>query len=343
MGFLFSLIALTLLIILAIIGSSVEGLHPIFTVVIPYISIAVFIVGVIVRVVKWAKAPVPFRITTTCGQEKSLPWIKQNKLDNPSSSPGVWGRMLLEVLFFRSLFRNTKVELHEGIKIAYGETKWLWLFGLMFHWSFLIILLRHFRFFADPIPGFVAFLEQIDGFFQVGVPIIYMTSVFIIVAVGYLLLRRIFDKKIKYISLASDYFPLLLILGIAVTGVIMRYFIKTDLIGIKEVAVGILTFNPVTPSSSISAWFYIHFFLVNVLLIYFPMSKLMHMGGVFLSPTRNLANNNRMVRHVNPWEDDRNYFKLKTHSYEEYEDEFRELMKGVGLPLEKDVEKKEGK
>jgi len=343
MGFIFSLITITLLIIIAIIGANVQAIHPFFTVVLPYVSIAAFLIGVIIRVVKWAKAPVPFRITTTCGQEKSLPWIKQNKLDNPSSTLGVWGRMLLEVLFFRSLFRNTKAELHEGIKIAYSETKWLWLFSLIFHWSFLIIFLRHFRFFADPIPAFVAYLEQIDGFFQVGVPIIYVTSVAIIIALGYLLLRRLLDAKIKYISLTSDYFPLLLILAIAITGFIMRYFIKTDLVSIKEVAVGILTFNPITPSASISGWFYVHFFLVNILLIYFPMSKLMHMGGIFLSPTRNLANNNRMVRHINPWEGDKNYFKLHTHTYEEYEDEFRELMKGVGLPLEKDIQEKEGK
>jgi hypothetical protein len=77
--------------------------------------------------------------------------------------------------------------------------------------------------------------------------------------------------------------------------------------------------------------------------MYFPMSKLMHMGGVFLSPTRNLANNNRMKRHVNPWQKDENMFKVHTHTYEEYEDEFRDLMRGAGLPLDKEVSDKEGK
>ncbi len=343
MGLLFSIIAITVLIVLAIVGAAVPGLHPVFTVALPYIAIAVFIVGVIARILKWAKSPVPFRITTTCGQEKSLPWIKQNKLDNPSSTLGVIGRMTLEVLFFRSLFRNTKVELTEGTKLAYGETKWLWAFGLLFHWSFLTVFLRHFRFFADPIPFFVKYLEIFDGFFQVGVPIVYMTGVGLLAALTYLFLRRLFDAKIKYISLASDYFPLLLLIGIATTGIIMRYFIKTDLVAIKEVAVGVLTFNPITPADTISSWFYIHFFLVNALLIYFPMSKLMHMGGVFLSPTRNLANNNRMKIHENPWKDDKEYFKLHRHTYEQYEDEFREVMKGAGLPLDKEPAEKEGK
>ncbi|ROL61865.1 menaquinol oxidoreductase [Bacteroidetes/Chlorobi group bacterium ChocPot_Mid] len=337
MGLLFSIIAIAVLIILAIAGAAIPGLHPVFTVALPYLAIAIFIVGVIVRVLKWAKSPVPFRITTTSGQEKSLPWIKQNKLDNPSSSLGVIGRMALEVLFFRSLFRNTKAELKEGTKIAYGETKWLWAFGLLFHWSFLIVFLRHFRFFADPIPFFVKYLETLDGFFQIGVPIVYLTGIGLLVALTYLFLRRIFDAKVKYISLASDYFPLLLLIAIATTGIIMRYYVKTDLVAIKQVAVGILSFHPITPAETISPWFYIHFFLVNVLLIYFPMSKLMHMGGVFLSPTRNLANNNRMAYHENPWINDENYFKLHRHTYEEYEDEFRVLMKGAGLPLEKEV------
>ena len=77
--------------------------------------------------------------------------------------------------------------------------------------------------------------------------------------------------------------------------------------------------------------FYLHLFLVSFLLAYFPMSKLVHMGGVFLSPTRNLANDSRMRRHVNPWN-----YPVKVHTYEEYEDEFREKMKAAGIPVDKE-------
>jgi hypothetical protein len=75
--------------------------------------------------------------------------------------------------------------------------------------------------------------------------------------------------------------------------------------------------------------FLIHLLLVSALAAYFPFSKLMHMGGVFLSPTRNLANNNRSQRHVNPWN-----YPVKTHSYAEWEDEFRDKLKAADLPLE---------
>ncbi len=339
----FSIAVLAILAAIAVLGAEVEALRAFFSIALPYFAFAFFVVGFIVRVVRWAKSPVPFRIPTTCGQEKSLPWIKQNKLDNPSSALGTFGRMALEVLFFRSLFRNVKMDLRQDPKIVYKETKWLWLFGLAFHWSFLIIFLRHFRFFAEPTPGFVGFLQNFDGFFQVGLPIIYITDVAILTALTYLIGRRLLDPKLRYISLASDYFPLFLIISIALTGVIMRYFAKTDLIAVKEFAVGLFTFRPIVIPESVGIWFFLHFFFVCCLLIYFPMSKLVHMGGIFLSPTRNLANNNRMARHVNPWKDDKRLLWLEPHTYEEYEDEFRDLMKGCGLPLEKETTSEEGK
>ncbi len=83
--------------------------------------------------------------------------------------------------------------------------------------------------------------------------------------------------------------------------------------------------------SRISPLFFGHLLLVCVLIAYLPFSKLMHMIGVFLSPTRNLANNNRAVRHVNPWD-----YPVKVHTYEEYEDEFRDKMKAAGVPVEKE-------
>ena len=93
---------------------------------------------------------------------------------------------------------------------------------------------------------------------------------------------------------------------------------------------GLISFKPVVPEK-VGIIFYIHLFLVCALFIYFPFSKLVHMAGVFMSPTRNLANNSRMQRYVNP----RNY-DVKIHTYSEYENEFREKMKKAGIPVEKE-------
>jgi nitrate reductase gamma subunit len=330
MNIFLSLIAVLVLILIAWVGAGAANLQFIFGMIMPIIGLMLFLGGIVYRVIKWARAPVPFHIPTSCGQQKSLTWMQSSKLDNPSSSLGVIGRMLLEVLFFRSLFRNTKMELKNGPKLVYGSAKYLWLGALAFHWSFLIIVIRHFRFFTEPIPFFVNFMSSLDGFFQIGVPVLYLTDALIVGGLTYLFFRRVVIPQLRYISLFSDYFILFNILAIVITGILMRYFTKVDLILVKQLTLGFFSFNPVIPEG-IGSIFYIHLFLVSALLTYFPASKLVHMAGVFLSPTRNLANNSRMKRHINPWN-----YPVKVHTYEEYEDEFRDLMKGAGLPLEKE-------
>jgi nitrate reductase gamma subunit len=326
----FSFIAVIILVLFVFIGVKIAHLQFLFGVIIPYSALAIFIAGFIYRVLKWGRAPVPFRIPTTCGQQQSLSWIQQNKVENPSSTLSVIGRMALEVLFFRSLFRNIKTELRDGPKLSYSSDKWLWLAGLAFHWSFLIIVIRHLRFFSESLPSVIHLIERLDSFLQIGVPLLYMTDIVILVAVTYLFLRRVIIPQVKYISLASDYFPLFLILGIAVSGVLMRYFFKVHVVGVKQLSMGLISFHPNIPEG-IGVIFYIHLFLISILLVYFPFSKLMHLGGVFLSPTRNLTNTSRMKRHINPWN-----YPVKLHTYEEYENDFREKMKKAGIPVEKE-------
>lgn len=329
MGALLSLFTVLILVFIAYAGVNVGNQYFLFGVIIPYIAIVTFIIGIIYRILKWASSPVPFRIPTTCGQQKSLPWIKHSKIENPSSTLGVIMRMALEVLLFRSLFRNLKTEIREG-KVVYGSEKWLWLAGLAFHWSFLIILLRHFRLFVDPVPESLHLLESLDGFLQIGVPRLFITGVILLASVSYLLFRRFYIPQVRYISLANDYFPLFLILGIGSTGILMRYFMKVDVVNTKNLIMGLFTLRPVIPES-VGVIFYIHLFLVSILFAYFPFSKLVHMPGVFMSPTRNLSNNSRMKRHINPWN-----YPVKVHTYEDYENEFREKMKKAGIPVEKE-------
>ena len=311
-----------------------------FGVILPYIAVLIFIVGIIYRVWKWARSPVPFRIPTTCGQQKTLPWIKANNLENPSNTVGVIGRMALEVLLFRSLLRNTTTELKQGVrKLVYKDSLLLWLGALLFHWSLLIILLRHSKFFLEPVPSFLLLFERWDGILQVSVPswfpsmfpILFISNIIILLALTYLLLRRVLTSQIRYISLPADYLVVLLILGVVTSGILMKFFFKVDVVGVKALALGVITFQPSVPADGIGLFFYIHLFLICALIAYFPFSKLMHMPGIFLSPTRNLANTNRISRHVNPWDK-----PVKVHTYEEWEDEFRDVMKDAGVPLEKE-------
>lgn len=330
---LFSLAIVLALTIIPLVGVGLLDLQFIFGIILPYTAIALFLGGFIYRVINWARTPVPFRIPTTVGQAKSFDWIRQNKIENPTTNTGVFLRVASEVLLFRSLFRNSKTELRNdenGPKLAYGSNKWLWLFSLMFHWSLFIILVRHLRLFLEPVPVFVAALDKLDSFFQIGLPAVYITDILIALALTVLFLRRIVVPQVRYVSLPADYFPLFLLMGIAATGMLMRYVWRVDIETIKEFAIGLLTFTPHIPDG-IGTIFFVHIFFVSSLFAYFPLSKLMHMGGIFMSPTRNMKSNNRMVRHVNPWN-----YPVKVHTYEEYEDEFRTKMVRAGIPVEKE-------
>jgi nitrate reductase gamma subunit len=281
---------------------------------------------------------VPFRIPTTGGQQKSLPWIKHSQLDCPFTKWQVVARMALEILTFRSLFRNTRMRLKEGSRISYQLEIFLWVGALAFHYAFLAVLIRHLRFFTEPVPFLVTLVENVDSFFRIevlypnfyfGLPGVFLSGLVLLAAVTYLVARRLFIRPVRYISLASDYFPLFLIFGIALTGILMRYFIKIDITAAKELTMGLVTLRPTIPEG-VGTVFYVHLFFVSVLLAYFPFSKLMHLGGIFLSPTRNLTTDTRAKRHVNPWN-----YPVPVHTYQEYEDEFREKMIEVGLPVDK--------
>jgi [DsrC]-trisulfide reductase subunit M len=332
MNALISLIAVVVLLLVAFFGVAAGNLEYLFGVIIPYLALVAFIGGVIARIFKWSRAPVPFHIPTTCGQQKSLGWIKHDKFDSPYTKGQVLVRMAMEVLFFRSLFRNHQSAVTGDDKhVSYAPAKLLWLFGILFHYTFLLILVRHLRFFTEPVPFFVPLIQAVDGFFQMATPTFYLSSLIFLAALGFLLFRRFANPQVRYISHVSDYFPLFLIIAIGLTGIWMRYFSKVDIVAAKELTMGLSTFSPGLPEGGIGAIFYAHLFLVCVLFAYFPFSKLMHAGGVFMSPTRNLANNSRAVRHVNPWD-----YPVKVHTYEEYEDDFRERMIKAGIPVDKE-------
>ena len=324
-----ALLAVAAIAVGAGLAGSVNALQPFLGIWVPYGALAILLVGLSWRVIRWARSPVPFRIPTVCGQQISLPWIKSSRLESPHSTLGVIGRMGLEVLLFRSLFRNSRSRMDQGPRLIYGEAKWLWLGAMAFHWSMLVVVLRHLRFVVEPVPLLAVWLDGLDGFFQVGAPVLYVTDIVLAAALVYLLVRRLREPQVLFISLFTDYFALFLLLGVALSGIWMRYFARVDAVAVKQLALSLTVFAPALPKN-LSAWFFVHLGLVCTLAAYLPFSKLMHMGGVFLSPTRNLANNNRMKRHVNPWN-----YPVKVHTYEEWEDEFREKLEAAGLPVEK--------
>jgi nitrate reductase gamma subunit len=323
---LMSLIAVLVVAALGLLLGQAAALRGVLGIGIPYLGGAIFLAGICWRVLAWANVPVPFRIPTTCGQQKSFAWLPPAKIENPAGTGATVLRMALEILLFRSLFRNNQAQM-DGQRLVIGENKFLWLGSLAFHWSLAVVLLRHLRLLLEPVPGCVLLLQQLDGFFQVGAPEWYFSDIFLVLALAYLLWRRLAEPAVRYMSLFSDYFALFLLLAIAVTGILMRYVAKTDTAAVKQLALGLATFSPAVPAN-LEGIFFAHLLLVSLLAAYFPFSKLVHLGGAFLSPTRNLANTSRVKRHLNPWN-----YPVKTHTYAEWEAEFRDKIIAAGLPL----------
>ena len=189
----------------------------------------------------------------------------------PTTQRGVVARMFREVVFFESLFKSSK---------------WTWLFGWAFHFGLVLALLRHLRYVTDPVWSWVAFLQSAG---------VYAGYAMVFGLVG-LWGRRFFVDRVRYISAPSDHLMLALLLAITGSGLLMKYVWHTDVVALKQFSLGLLNFqlSPL-PADPVLL---LHLGLVIVLMIIFPISKLLHVPGLFFSPTRNQADNPRERRYV---------------------------------------------
>jgi len=231
-----------------------------------YAATAILVIGVVRKIVQYAKTPAPLKIPT---------------MPAPVTQGGVVVRMLSEVVLFNSLFKSNK---------------WIWIFGWMFHLSLLLAFIRHLRYVISPD----SILMPIVGFEMVQAFGKYAGFAMLIGLAG-LLARRILVDRVRYISSPSDFAMLLLIIGIAATGVLVSFVFKDAyaVLQLKAFVIGLVTFNwqPVPDNGLIIA----HLSMVLILMFIFPISKLLHAPGLFFSPSRNQVDNPREQRHLAPW------------------------------------------
>jgi nitrate reductase gamma subunit len=201
--------------------------------------------------------------------------LKITLTPGPETLPGVVVRLTADITLFQNLFKADKV---------------LWAGAWIFHLSLLLVLCRHLRYFFYPVPGSVMAIQTVG---------LFAGYVFPLAAV-FLFWRRTAQQRPLYVSGLLDYGVLILLGSIATTGLVMHYCTRAFLVDVKAFTLGLLTFQPVAPP--MHALFLLHIFLVCLLLIYFPYSKLMHSGGILFSPTRNQPFDVRKRRHVNPWD-----------------------------------------
>lgn len=322
-----SLAAVLLLAAIPLVGAGLLGLRAPFALAVPALALAFFVVGASLRVARWMRAPVPFRIPVTTGQQAFLPWIRRSRLGSPRGALDAIARVGVDVLLFRPLLRRAPTVPAGHGELGADRVPWLWLLAALFHGSLAVIALRHLCLFVTPVPTWLATLAAADAWLELGTPRLHLTGAALLVAIAGLLARRLLLPRLRYVSLAADYFPLWLLAAIGGTGLMMRHFTGVDLVAVRTLLRTSASLAAVVPPE-LDPIFLLHLFLVGVLLVYFPLSKLMHLPGALMSPTLGLGNTNREVRHVNPHNP-----RVEPRSYAEYEAEFRERMVEAGLPV----------
>ncbi len=155
--------------------------------------------------------------------------------------------------------------------------------GLVFHWSLWIIIAAH----ADIVlyPYFTAAGISESTLEAIGA---YLGTFFAILLVGSGLIlfgRRAMDPYMRKISYASDYFAILLIIAIGISGILMRFWLPANF-AYAQVSPFILSLASFAPISAPAAGIFVtHFMLTLTLFVYFPLSKLLHPFAFLTNPT----------------------------------------------------------
>jgi len=224
-----------------------------------YAATAMLVGGVGYKMWVYARTPQPLKIPTTPA---------------PTTRLGVVVRMVTEVTVFKSLFK---------------ANKWIWLFGWVFHFAMLVVLLRHLRYFTEPVWAWVALIQPFGIYAGFGM----------LAGLAGLWARRFLVDRVRYVTNPSDHLMLALLVGITASGLAMKYLLPADIIALKAFFLGLMVFSwQELPADPVLL---IHLTLVATLMLIFPLSKLLHAPGVFFSPTFNQVDNPREHRHVAGW------------------------------------------
>ena len=224
-----------------------------------YLATALLVVGLALKIRRYLATPAPLKIPTTPA---------------PTTGAGAALRMAREVVFFESLFKSNK---------------WTWAFGWLFHAALLLVLLRHLRYFQQPVWEPVLWVQAIGTY----------AGFAMVAGLGGLWARRFLVDRVRWISTPSDHLHLALLVAIGVSGLGMRFVAHTDIVALKAFMLGLMRFD-VQPLPA-DPLLLVHLTLVALLMIVFPISKLLHAPGLFFSPTRYQVDNPREARHVASW------------------------------------------
>lgn len=220
--------------------------------ILPFVTIVTLVLGLLYRLRRWKKAAV----------------ANMALYPAASTSKGEMWRKVLKETFLFTTFRKE----HPG----------LWWSTWLFHATLVLILLGHTRLITDwPLrvlfgmsEGAVSSLSLWSG---------GIAGVIIMVTCIALMIRRMAVQRVREISSGEDHIVMWLLLAIIITGNCLRFVEHFDVTAAQTYFAGLFTLSLGTLQVPASGMFLLHFLLVQLLLIYLPFGKLLHLPGIFFS------------------------------------------------------------
>ncbi|MCL4334411.1 MAG: respiratory nitrate reductase subunit gamma [Candidatus Thermoplasmatota archaeon] len=220
----------------------------------------IFVIGSIIVIARWIFLP-----KGTSGTYLGYPYLLT--FPGNTSRASAFKNMLKRIFLFSSL----------------KDDPYLRTVTMTFHWSLWIVIAAHADLVLMPYFASIGISEQTME--MIGTYLGTSLAVIMVAAGFLLLLRRITDKYVRRISSTADYFSILLIIAIGISGIYMRVALPS-LFAYNQVSPYIHSIFTLSPINIPFQWpFIIHFFLVCTLLIYFPCSKFMHPYSFLTNPT----------------------------------------------------------
>lgn len=218
-----------------------------------YVAVAVFLGGSIYRVIQWRRTP------------KST--VKQGmfpRAENPFKRTLKLGK---DSLLFPQVL---------------DTDRWMWFFVIGMHLAGIGLFFGHLRLLFEITPLYNA--VGADGMETLASWVGGAIGIALFIAFTYFLLRR-FKSPYRELSVPEDYLLLLLILVLIMLGDHLRLTQPFGLAAYREYMSSLLHLKPAFPTLitfSPQKWVLVaHILTANMLLIYFPFSKLVHAIGGF--------------------------------------------------------------
>jgi nitrate reductase gamma subunit len=237
---------------------------PLILAFLPYVTFIVTLGGFLYRIFSWASArPRKYKVKKYYYGRRGFPGLVIARI--------IKG-LFLELLLLRRVFRASKP---------------VGIITLLFHWSLLGMAIGHLRVFVEYPAAFWRFIgittaEGMEWFSAVtGITV----GIIFIASLAALLLRRVIVKEVRMISTFEDYVLLVLLLAIGIVGEGQRFFTHIGLEQLEALRIfwlNLLAFTP-TPIPVTDPWFMAHCILAQIIIMYLPFSKLIHILGNLIS------------------------------------------------------------